>query len=95
METPACAYCKEKWSYTETLKNNFRLSMICPHCGKENYFMPKEKSGNKALMILPIVILIGVFIDISIEWLIAISVVLISVHLLLFPFKTRLKKPHQ
>ncbi len=66
--------------------------MNCPHCGKENYYETTRNNGLLTLLIAPAVIIIGALLDIPIRWLIGISLLLILIHILLFPFRTKVKK---
>ncbi|WP_249872253.1 TIGR04104 family putative zinc finger protein [Oceanobacillus saliphilus] len=92
METPTCGYCKKQWSYFATLKNLFRLKMNCPHCGKENYYESTRNKGVLTLITAPAVIIVGAFLDFPSGWLIGIALILVLVHFLLFPFRTKVKK---
>ena len=92
METPACAYCKKQWSYLTTLRNLFRIKMSCPHCGKENYYDSGASNSFLALMIAPALIIIGAFLNLPLGWLIGISLILLLIHFLLYPFRTNVRK---
>ncbi len=43
MHTPDCSYCGKRWSYGQTFKQVFKIKMICPHCGKENFYDASKK----------------------------------------------------
>lgn len=92
METPNCAYCSKNWSYGTTLKNIFKLTMTCPHCGKENYYDSRGKGSMGTLILAPLVIILGAILNLPLEWLLIAASILIAGHFLLFPYRTRLKK---
>ncbi|WP_461178037.1 TIGR04104 family putative zinc finger protein [Virgibacillus ainsalahensis] len=90
---PACTHCKKQWSYLETLKNLFRISMICPYCNKENYYDAKGgKYSVFTFLLAPLIIIVGVTLDIPMNWIIFLAVILLFIHFLTFPFRTRLRK---
>ncbi|MFD1337407.1 TIGR04104 family putative zinc finger protein [Oceanobacillus iheyensis] len=92
MQTPSCKYCGAQWSYAETFKNIFKPRMICSHCGEENYYQSDNKSSWITLFGIPIVLIVALLLDLSTSLIILISVVLVLVHVSLFPYRTKLKK---
>ncbi|MBP1971086.1 CXXC-20-CXXC protein [Virgibacillus natechei] len=68
---PTCAHCGMQWRYKDTLKQFFRVRMICPFCEERNF--PSSKGGKKIglfnLILLPLVIFLGTFLDLSSLWI--------------------------
>ncbi|MFS0749701.1 TIGR04104 family putative zinc finger protein [Oceanobacillus sp. 1P07AA] len=92
MQTPSCKYCDKQWSYAETFKNIFKPRMICSHCGEENYYQSDSKNSWITLFGIPIVLIVALLLDLSTSLIIFISVILVLVHIVLFPYRTKLKK---
>lgn len=67
---PTCAHCGKQWGYKSTLKRSFRVRLICPYCEEVNFQSAKtgKKIGLYNLILLPIVLFLGMFLDLSGLW---------------------------
>lgn len=92
MHTPNCSYCGKQWSYPQTFKNVFKVKMICPHCGKENFYDTNRKGGWLPLLIVPIFLLLALLFRLSSAGIILVGCILMIFHVLTIPYRTRLKK---
>jgi CXXC-20-CXXC protein len=66
---PTCQNCHEKWSWKQTFKKSFTLdtALPCPFCGEKQYLTSRaRKRGALLTMIIPFLIFIPFFFDITI-----------------------------
>ncbi|WP_379083159.1 TIGR04104 family putative zinc finger protein [Metaplanococcus flavidus] len=64
---PTCQNCNNQWSWKQTVKKMFTLdtAMVCPYCGKTQYYTDPSKKRNGLLVFLaPLVMLFGLLFDI-------------------------------
>lgn len=58
---PVCPKCKQKWSWSQTVKKTFTLDqkITCPQCGETQYFTHQSKlksASLNALVLLPLLV---------------------------------------
>lgn len=95
---PVCQNCQQTWSYRETLRKSFTLSMsmTCPHCGAKQYLTPesKKKSGMLSL-IVPFIVFIPVFFDVSVLFMAGIYIIVLILLTGMLPFLMKLSSKEE
>jgi len=92
MHTPDCCYCGKRWSYGQTFKQVFKIKMICPYCGKENYYNASKKGGWLPLLAIPILLGLAILLKLSSIGIILMGCLLMILHVLSIPYRTSLQK---
>ncbi|WP_080871861.1 TIGR04104 family putative zinc finger protein [Oceanobacillus timonensis] len=92
MHTPDCSYCGKRWSYGQTFKQVFKIKMICPHCGKENYYQASKKNAWIPLLAIPVFLVLVLLLKLSSMGIILLGCLLMVLHVFTIPYRTRLQK---
>ncbi|GIO24007.1 TIGR04104 family putative zinc finger protein [Oceanobacillus sp. J11TS1] len=92
MHTPECSYCGKRWSYGQTFKQVFKIKMICPHCGEENYYHANKKGNWLPLLAVPVLLGLVILLKLSSVGIILIGCFLMILHFLSIPYRTRLQR---
>ncbi|RDW19751.1 TIGR04104 family putative zinc finger protein [Oceanobacillus chungangensis] len=65
---PNCQKCGQQWSWSQTLKVNFKLDgMECPNCGEKQYVTSKSKKKLNRISYLPAMLIILLLFDLSLQ----------------------------
>ncbi|MFD1066968.1 TIGR04104 family putative zinc finger protein [Oceanobacillus locisalsi] len=92
MHTPDCSYCGKRWGYGQTFKQVFKMKMICPHCGKENYYQANKKNSWIPLLAIPVYLGLVLLLNLSSTGIILLGCLLMILHIFTIPYRTRLQK---
>ncbi|CDQ20244.1 TIGR04104 family putative zinc finger protein [Halobacillus karajensis] len=60
---PTCQNCKNKWSWSQTMKQQMKLKskITCDYCGKRQYLSEKSQFKHAVLSFMVMLILIWIF----------------------------------
>ena len=95
---PVCQNCEQKWTWKQTVKKSFTLdtAMPCPHCDQKQYITSKSrKRGAPLTMIIPFLIFIPYFFDITLLIAISLYVVVGIGVMLIHPFLIELSNQEE
>jgi len=92
LELPVCKHCHTKWTYTDTLKNSFRLR--CPYCKKKNFFSREFRWREPIFFLFIMVINFFLLPMLSISFWYKTSIILIILiaYIAMTPFGLKLTK---
>jgi CXXC-20-CXXC protein len=86
---PECKNCGKKWTWGDAIKRMFTLdtAIICPYCEKKQYITSQSRRKMGIMhMLIPLLILLPLFVDISIPLALAIFAAAATGIISIYPF---------